>query len=747
MSEEATGDAAGGGRTPGNGDDGGEGSGGGNGQDADDGRRRAARGGRFAAAAHAAQEVPRGGAAAAGAVHAVRQARAAYAASRGALTLADGGRVDGARPGEAGPAPLPGPVPAEELRHLRRVFARPPEYAQLLDALRRRRVLALCGEPGSGRGLAALALLDEVAHGAVARLDPRTDLATLAEASVKEGHGYCLELTGEEPTAARGPQLDRLGALLAERDAHLVLVVDAGDAADELLRGRDGRLFLPPPGEEVLARHLVALLADADEETRARARRTAERRDVADALGLDELRPGEAVALAGLLARHATGALSDAGLLAECERFAPRQAAAWFAGAGSGAARAAAPAGLRPAAFRIGLAVYDGAPHSVAAEAAETLTWEMATTLDPERPPGRPLFSDDLRAVLTAARAELADGDVWLGDDRLPVRTVRFAGRGLPWAVLSRVWEWHHNARGPVCRWLRAQCDDPRPLAWVPAAMAAGALCALDFPYAQAELIAPLAASDSGTQRLAAATALAHTVARDARLRPVVRSLVAEWARGDDELLLSTAALTHGYGTVAGSVARSLDALGPMAEWVAGGELLRDAAFGVARLAAGHEPETVLRRIGAWLDDRRGSRDDLALLAVVRLAGSRTWELWGLEEPAESAEPAARQGWPLLPALLAAHPAQAPLLADLVGRGLAATRSRDAVLSGLTTWIRAADESGELLDRLCAFLPELAATAPANARHLRSRVARLTDDPDGPLGAATATRVTAALAG
>jgi hypothetical protein len=392
-----------------------------------------------------------------------------------------------------------------------------------------------------------------------------------------------------------------------------------------------------------------------------------------------------------------------------------------------------------PAAFRIGLAVYDGAPHSVAADAAETLTWEMATTLDPERPPGRPLFTDDLRAVLTAARAELADEEVWLGDDRLPVRTVRFAGRGLPWAVLSRVWEWHHNARGPVCRWLRAQCDDPRPLVWVPAALAAGALCTLDFPYAQAELIDPLAASDSGTQRLAAATALAHAVARDARLRPVARSVVDGWTRADNALLLSTAALTHGYGTVAGSVARSLDALGPMPDWVAGGEVLRDAAFGVARLAAGREPEPVLRRIGAWLDDRRVSRNDLALLAVVRLAGSRTWELWGLEEPESP------QHWPLLPALLAAHPAQAPLLADLVRRGLAATRSREPVLSGLAAWIRAADGDGELLDQLCAFLPELAST-PDNAAHLRSRVAHLSHPPDGPLGPRTTARVTTALA-
>ncbi|ONK10693.1 hypothetical protein [Streptomyces sp. MP131-18] len=694
---------------------------------------------------------PRDGAHGAGAVHAVRQARANYTTVHGSSTLVDSSRIDRVQVGDThhyhyGPRTAPlvtGAVTTEELRRLRLVFAPPPEYPALLDHLRGRRVLALCGDPGSGRGCTAVSLLDEVAHGAVERMDPRTELSALSGDAIREGHGYALELAGGTGRPAE-LHLDRLGALLAERNAHLVLVVDAGDLGDALLRGRYGRLFLPPPPQEVLKRHVASLVKG--EERRTHALGVAERDDVRGALGLTRLRPREAVALAGLLARHAGGDLDDAGLLAECTRFAPRQAALWFAGAGRGATLRAALPTLRPAALRLGLAVYDGAPFSVAAEAAEALTWELATTLAPGRTPGRPLFTEDLRARLTAARAGLGTGEVSLGDDQVPVRTVRFEGRGLPWAVLSHVWEEHHNARGPMCRWLNAQCDDPRPLAWVPAALAAGALATLDFPFAEAELLMPLAGSESGTQRLAAATALAQT-ARTPRLRPVVASLVRGWAEDGNELLRSTAALVHGYGTVAGSVARSLDALGPLSEpgddaapeaaWAQ----LQDVSYSVVRLAAGAEPDTVLRRLGQWLGDRRIGRRDLALLSIIQLTGSRTWQLWGLDEQPELE---AHQNWPLTAALIAAGPERAPLLADLVWAGLDTARSRDALLVGFRSWMRRSARNAELLDALCAFLP-LLVSGPADAARLRALVTRLARDPDEPIPPATVERLGAAL--
>ncbi|MCQ8193302.1 hypothetical protein [Streptomyces rugosispiralis] len=622
----------------------------------------------------------------------------------------------------ADPAPYPlaeGPVPREELARLRRLHLAVPGHAAMRDHLRRTHLLALCGEPGTGRawtGLALLAELAEITGGGVSRLGYAGPDGASGVEKTERGHGYLLELPADQAESTAEPLLARLRAHFAEHEAFCVVLVAGGPAADRLLRGRRHAVaYRPPAAADVLDRHLTELLADRPAGLLETARATARRPELAEALGLDEPRPGEAARLAGQLAAHAEGRLSDERLLEHCRSFAPHQAREWFIEAGHPGTLPAALPALRAAALRIALAVFDGSAHSVMTEAAELLAWELAVTLDPQYAPGRPLFSARPGACLATARAVHGEGVEDLGDASVPVRAVWFEGRRLSPAVLHEAWDAHHNLRGPMARWLRGLCDDPRPQVWVRAAVAAGVLCARDYLYGLVELALPLARTDSPVQRMAAATALAEA-SRAHEVRPAVHGLLHDWVRGDDERERETAALAHGYGLAAGSVAASLEELGRLARADDG----RTTSYSVVRLLAGAEPGTVLTALTHWLRDTRRARRDLALLATLRAVTTRTSHLWGLGEVPEL-EPYA--AWPLATALLAAHPECGPRLAELLRAALTWARSAGAAEDALVGWIRRAAGDERQLAVLCDFLP------------------RLAQDGDEPLDAGAATRI------
>ncbi|GDY57272.1 hypothetical protein SVIO_078950 [Streptomyces violaceusniger] len=296
------------------------------------------------------------------------------------------------------PYPLPeGPVPREELARLRRLHRAVPGHAAMRDQLRRTHLLALCGEPGTGRawtGLALLAELAELTGGGVSRLGYAGPDGASGVEKTERGHGYLLELPADQADVTAEPLLERLRAHFAEHEAFCVVLVAGGPAADRLLRGRRHAVaYRPPAAADVLDRHLTELLADRPAGLLETARATARRPELAEALGLDEPRPGEAARLARHLAAHAEGRLSDERLLEHCRSFAPHQAREWFLEAGHPGTLPAALPALRAAALRIALAVFDGSAHSLVAEAAELLAWELAVTLDPQYAPGRPLFS------------------------------------------------------------------------------------------------------------------------------------------------------------------------------------------------------------------------------------------------------------------------------------------------------------------------------------------------------------------
>ncbi|MFC9428130.1 hypothetical protein [Streptomyces sp. NPDC056987] len=650
-----------------------------------------------------------------------------------------------------GHAMVQGPVPAEELTRLAGVYCEAPGYEEMAQRLRERGLLVLCGEHNSGRTATGLSLLAGVADDKVTRLDPGVKVHEIEE--IRPGHGHLLKIESEdtgwqEPERADGRSrprvrragptelhLDGLRSKLVKAGAFAVLLVENGELADRLLRGRYGVACPAPPWETVLRQHLRVLLADAPDGALDEALALADGDDVIETLGLDELRPGESARLAGHLARRQSGELTHRRLLAACSTFVDAQARDWFAGADRPGTLPEALPTLSAAAFRIAVAVFNGSPYSLTAEAGEQLAWELAVTLDPETPVGRRLFGTHAEARPVAARAVLQDGELDLGDAQVPVQAVRFQGEALATAVLREVWHGYHNVRGPLVRWLRALCDDPRPVLWVRASIAAGVLCSWDLPYGSGELLVPMAASDSPVQRMSAATALAEA-AREPSVQPAVAALLKEWAKSSHEELLTTAVLAHGYGMAAGSVAASLDALAKVAvrahddtDAAHDTDVLSNASFSVTRLLAGPEPAAVVHRLDAWLRDTRRGPADLALLTVIGALRTRTTFLWGLQDMPELQARGKRM---LLSALLETEPGLTGRLASLVRRTLATPRAGAAAQDSLALLLRQAAGDAQQLEAVCAFLVRLAEGRRDRDR-LRHLLARLVKDPDEPL--------------
>ncbi|MFF3398784.1 hypothetical protein ACFYW6_09730 [Streptomyces sp. NPDC002659] len=701
-----------------------------------------------------------GGTGGAGTAHAARRTFALGRAERTYDIRGDGQVYEGNLfIGQFGPDSRPvvqGRVPQETLNQLADVYCEASGYHRMKQLLRSDGLLVLCGEPGSGRKATALALLSELTGNQVTRLDPTHSVHEITEQMIESAVGHLLELPQDdgrrEPERGRDEHrretrrpgrlselhLDRFAELLRKADAYGVVLIESGDLADRVLRGRYGMYCPPAPADEVLHRHLRVLLKGEPEGALDSARALAVRTDVTEALGLDELRPREAARLADHLARRQKGELTDEQLLDDCASFVRAQARAWFAGADRPGTLPEAQPTLSAAAFRIAVAVFNGSPYSLTAEAAELLAWELAVTLDPEEPTGRRLFGTHAEIRPMLARSVLEDGELDLGDAKVPMRAIRFQGEALATAVLREVWHGYHNVRGPMARWLRVLCDDPRPEVWVRASIAAGVLCSWDWIYGFGELVRPMATLDGVVPQMAAATALAEA-AREPKVQPAVKALVKEWAKSEDDSLRDTAVLAHGYALPAGSVRSSLDALASVVRRLDDEDagVIGTASFSVMRLLASGEPETVVERLVDWLEDGRRKLVDLVLISMIGTLTMRTTYLWGLDEVPEL-EPYDSQ--PLIVALLATRPELAPDLAVLVRRAVSTARAGGTALDELSSLLRRAARNEEALGLVCGFLPLLATTRRDRDR-LRSLLADLVRDRDRPMDKAAAGRM------
>lgn len=662
-----------------------------------------------------------------------------------------------------------GPVPADELRRLRRVHVVPQGYVRLRKALRARRLLVLGAAPGTGRTSTALSLLAEVtgtgpdSASRVRRVDPDCGVRRLAGKlgsgdEFPRGTGCLLELSLARPGALPPDEmdLDELATALARSEAFAVLVVTVGSAAGPLLAGRYGMLCPPAPTQELLTTRLRERLEDhvagapegtpGVEELLARAEELAQRAEVVDAVGLKDLRPAEAELLASLLAGRLLDELSYEELLAGCRSLAAGQAQEWFAGVDraltapkgetAGATERPGTAALfHPVAFRIALAVLGGASHSAVSSAAHLLTWELSVQCDPDHAPARPLFCDDPEADVALSRAELTDGEVEVAGVQVPARLIWYRGGALPSAVLTELWDRHFPARAPVVRWLRLLADDPRQQVWMRAAVAAGELCVRDFEYGYEELLRKFAETDTTRRRLFAATVLAQVAAHPSHQR-AVRGLVAEWAAHGTEALRWTAAMALGYGNTSDSTEEALEALARLGVRD-DGELPALASLNVVRLLALPDSAKVLRWMSAWTKDSRPGYQDLGLATIVRLTEATVDEVLS----GEPDSPLSGHGdWPLPLALAATRPELARLLAGLIGTALNSPRSGGAVLDSLEGLLRSAvrrDGTEWTLPGLAALLPALA-TEENNRRRLDWLLRQLMIAPESPLPATLA---------
>ena len=674
-----------------------------------------------------------------------------------------------------------GPVPADELRRLRRVQVVPDGYVLLRSKLRARRLLVLGAAPGTGRTSTALSLLDEVTSDAprdtdgdpaaspVRRVDPDGGVRQLAGqvgsgGEFPSGTGYLMELSLTRPGALPPDEmdLDELATALARCESFAVLVVTVGSAAGPVLAGRYGMLCPPAPTQELLTTRLRERLEERVEEGAedgveegvdellVRAEELVRREDVVEAVGLKDLRPAEAELLASLLAGRLLGELSQRELLAGCRSLAADQAQEWFAGVdrtlaaparkgardGEGSVERAGTAALfHPVAFRIALAVLGGASHSAVSSAAHLLTWELSVQCDPDHTPARPLFCDDPVADLALSRAELTDGEVEVpGAGSVAARLIWYRGGALPSAVLAELWERHFPVRAPVVRWLRLLADDQRPQVWVRAAVAAGELLVRDFDHGFAELVRPLA-EGTAHRRLFAATMM-DQAAGHASHRKAVRKLVEDWSRSPTWTLRSTAAAALGYGNCADTTGDALDALARIGVRDDGAQSLRAAAaFNVVRLLAlpdRAQAPRVLRRMAEWTQHKRDAHQDLGLAAAIWLAETRVDKLL-IDEPASSL--GERGDWPLALALADTRPELAMPIADLLWTALNTARSKDVAMDALEGMLRTAvrkDGTEWTSPGLAALLPALAAEE-TDRRRLDWLLRRMMNDPENPL--------------
>ncbi|MFF3482460.1 hypothetical protein ACFYXC_04185 [Streptomyces sp. NPDC002701] len=676
---------------------------------------------------------PLGGEALPGAAAAASRIYRSTLSSHGSGTLISAGSIDAVNIyGRRAERLLAGPLPEDELRRLRRVFQEPEGYGEYREQLRGGRLLVLLGQPGTGRAYTALSLLDDLTRGQVSRLDPRTDLDTLDDDQIGADHGYALEPSSTGLPDETG--LDRLCELLGRKQAYAVLLAtpEPGDVMSR--SGRHYRAHTPAAQNAVMEGHLAAELEDGGPESYERARATALDPEVQEATGLDELRPAEAARFAALLARHSRDELTHDELLAECRKFAENQAAEWFAGG----VRSETPERLRDAAYRIAVAVLDGASLSAVAEAAEVLAWELAVTVDPEAVPGRPLFSDGVDARLVSARAVAEPGTEEVGTEEVPVRTVRFGGEALAPAVLGHLWQHRHNARGPVLRWLAGLCEDNRPQVWVRAAVAAGQLCRLDCSHTVHELVQPMARAEGVRRRVFAATVL-DVALRSPEVGTAIRALVGSWAGHENEQLRWTAGAVLGRGRATPTVREALDLLGGIGVRDEG-SLRADTAAQIAHFAGAHPEGQTLRRIRAWLSDERRPQQDLGLQSTVYLAAVPVSDLWNRHQDLED-----YGDWPLMLALAAVRPALAAELAGLLWTALQTSRSYEAAVDTLFGWLRgSADQPwAAWLER---FLPLLVLSHDDRNR-LLSLIKDLSEDPDQPLNEQQIRRLRGAVQG
>jgi hypothetical protein len=591
-----------------------------------------------------------------------------------------------------------GEIPRATLERLAASFVAAEEtVGDLLDRLRRERVLVLSGACFTGRRTAALMLLHRLGASPVHLLDRDTSPGALAErctASAEDGgqgvRGYVLcDLTTRRGNPLREPHLLAVRDRLAEQGAYLVITVGPTAALEDVPAAG----WRPPAAEEVLAAHLRART---DEATAARLLGLP---DVKEFLGRGhQLR--ETAAFAQLLARYAAEEVTERAVAGFSLASLENQVQEWFEEDES-----AVP--LRDKAFLVALAAFDGGPYALTAELSDLLYRFLQKTDNPARVPEVPVFGTHVGKRLQLARARLYEDDQHTEWGPVTQTMAAFTDDRVSLVLLREVWTGHPSARPALIAWLRRLADDGRPLVRTRAASTVAVLARADLPSAMALVIEPWATSNRFRHRLVAVNSLTLAHFSDT---PNIPRILDAWCEGDDPRRLWVAIRT--YGLIGPErPGQALEAL-RRATWrlyVRGDvtdEAVDELANTVDLLLLSPAGDRVLAEVRTHLDESRSTREVMLRGFLTACHHTEGDEEYGIPLILQWYATAAPTGGNV-----------APDISYLWRAGLADPRTTALALGTLENWVRIADRSPATEWALAALLPTLV-TAPDEYQRL-----------------------------
>ncbi|HWO61453.1 MAG TPA: hypothetical protein VNO31_15595, partial [Umezawaea sp.] len=371
-----------------------------------------------------------------------------------------------------------GSVHEQELARIRARYVPVIGYESMCDRLKTWSLVVLHGQPGTGRFTTAVRMLDELSRGNVSRFDIGHDIDSLTEQDFQRGRGYVIELAARAGIVLTEAQLGKLRDLLENQACLCVVITEGDDLTGEGLGGH-AIPYVPPDESKLLERHISEETEEGVEDILNNLAATPRLRQ---ALGRSP-RPVETAHMAKLLAQYGRGDIDIDEVENRAARLVHRQVVEWFgelAGLRKGGPLEEA---LRLAAFRIALAVLNGSPYHIVAEAGRSLARRFVAVAGTASKSQAPLFSDDQTSRLPKSRAEIVDGFVAFGHVEFPVGLARFSDSRFPVVLLSYVWQHHHNLREALVSWLKKLSKDTRPMVWVRAAQTTGLFCSLDFHF------------------------------------------------------------------------------------------------------------------------------------------------------------------------------------------------------------------------------------------------------------------------
>jgi hypothetical protein len=653
----------------------------------------------------------------------------------------------------------PGPISEQDLAPVRGCYVPVDRYAAFRKELQERRVIMLRGADGSGRTATAVALLDEVSGGKVSRLDP-SQVHRLNPDHLFDGCGHLAELDAAAATAFTSMHLDRLRALLSEREAPSWCVLVVGrDFIPERSVMRYVTEYSGPDLDEVLRHHLYWHARDCDRDVLDDLRAIAESAEVRTALGAAPS-VSDVIALVSLLLAYQRKDLTTATQVAGgCTRLIESLVADWFRAAATPAFDETGDRTVRLAAYRIALATFNQTAHHLVIQVGERLAERLIRARYPHRSPGQPVFAAEHQWWLEGSRGALQPGVEEVGKASVPIEAAGYLDDRMPATVLSHVWQHHANARLPMLSWLAELANDDRSTVWVRGAQVIGALASLDFSFVCNELIHPWAGTtEPGHRQRRTVAALAlEQAARTRAVRAAVKEVLDDYRdaeTGDDDIdeaLRWTATVAFGTSLGLAGIEDALDALCTLGTWREDDEddplpLTPLAGDSVARLLAQGAVDPVLTRMDAWAQARRRSLSDLGLWSVLRTGELTPDELLAELTPLAARWPrlAGRKRWPLVVAIQDDEPRLAGPLADLWWRVLDTARSREAGLKVVSRWIRAGALDEDCLAAVIRFV-RLLADSPDSTRRLTTLIESMRAHWGKPLAVPVAERLTDAL--